>query len=97
MFIIKNFTDNKNVKVTEQLGAFQIVEFQRDLSVNHATAQTAYYAAEMNVRRRQLVCNVSESNITVQAGAMQWMVGGVSATTGIIGVGDLIKEQLNRT
>lgn len=54
------------------------------------TAQTAYYASEMNVRRRQLVCDVSLSNITIQAGAMQWMAGNVKATTGIKGVGDLI-------
>lgn len=90
MYTIKNFQDNPNVKVTEELGAFQVVEYQRDLSVDHMTAQAAYYAAEMNVRRRQLVCDVNESNITIQAGAMQWMAGDVKATTGIKGVGDFI-------
>src|SRR5690625_3176484 len=44
----------------------------------------------MNVRRRQLVCDVNQSNITVQAGSMQWMAGDVHATTGIKGVGDFI-------
>ncbi len=90
MFTIKNFEDNENVKITEQLGAFKVVEFQRDLSVDSVTAQTAFYAAEMNVRRRQLVCDVNHSNITIQAGAMQWMAGDVKATTGIKGVGDFI-------
>lgn len=90
IYTIKNFQDNNNVKVTEQLGAFQVVEFQRDSSVDYATAQAAFYAAEMNVRRRQLVCEVNQSNITIQAGAMQWMAGDVKATTGIKGVGDLI-------
>lgn len=90
LFTIRNFEDNDNVKVTENLGPFKVVEFQRELSVNHLTAQTAYYAAEMNVRRRQLVCDVSQSNITVQAGAMQWMAGDVKATTGIKGVGDFL-------
>lgn len=90
MFTIKNFEDNANVKITEQLGAFKVAEFQRDLSVDHATAQNAFYAAKMNVKRRQLVCDVQHSNITVQAGAMQWMVGDVKATTGIKGVGDFI-------
>lgn len=92
MYTIKNFQDNPNVKVTEELGAFQVVEYQRDLSVDHMTAQAAYYAAEMNVRRRQLVCDVNESNITIQAGAMQWMAGDVKATTGIKGVGDFIRK-----
>lgn len=49
----------------------------------------AFYASQMNVRKRQVVCDVSKSNVTVQAGAMQWMVGNVKATTGIKGVGDL--------
>lgn len=90
MFKIKNFEDNDDVKVLEQEGAFKVVEYQRDLSVNHTTAQAAYYASEMNVRRRQLMCDVSVSNITIQAGAMQWMVGDVKATTGLKGVGDFI-------
>lgn len=90
IFTIRNFTNNENVNVTEELGPFQVVEYQRELSVDHLTAQAAYYASEMNVRSRQLVCDVNESNITVQAGAMQWMVGDVKATTGIKGVGDFI-------
>ena len=90
MFKVKNFEDNDDVKIVEELGAFKVVEYQRDLSVNHSTAQTAYYASQMNVRRRQLVCDVNSSNITVQAGAMQWMAGDVKATTGLKGVGDLI-------
>lgn len=81
MFKIKNFEDNDNVKILEEVGAFKVVEYQRDLSVDYLTAEPAYYAAEINVRRRQLVCNVGISDITVQAGVMQWMVGDVSATT----------------
>lgn len=90
LFTIKNFEDNVNVKVREEFGPFKVVEFQKELNVNHLTAQSAYYASEMNVRRRQLVCNVDQTNITVQAGAMQWMAGDMHATTGIKGVGDLI-------
>ena len=78
------------MKIVEELGAFKVVEYLKDLSVDHLTAQAAYYASEMNVRRRQLVCDVSLSDITVQSGAMQWMVGDVSATTGLKGVGDFI-------
>ena len=35
---------------------------------------------------------LSKSSITVQAGAMQWMVGNANATTGIKGVGDLFSK-----
>ena len=89
MYAIKNFLDNDDIKVLERLGAFAIVEYQRDLSVTPDTAMVAYYSAQMNIKRRQLLCDVSVSNIVTQAGAMQWMIGDVNATTGIKGVGDL--------
>ena len=89
MYQIKNLMENDDVKVIDSLGAFSVVEYQRDLSVMPETAMEAFYASQMNVRKRQVVCDVSKSNVTVQAGAMQWMVGNVKATTGIKGVGDL--------
>ena len=89
MFHIKNFTDNDDIRVINQLGPFQVIEYQRDLSVTPDNAQQAYYSSLMNVRKRQVVCDLSIAPVTVQAGAMQWMVGNVNATTGIKGVGDL--------
>ena len=94
MYKIKNFFDNDDVKVIDSLGAFTVVEYQRDLSVMPETAMMAYYASQMNVRKQQVVCDVSKSDITVQAGAMQWMVGGVKATTGIKGVGDFLGKTM---
>ena len=90
MYQINNFTNNDDIKILGELGAFSIVEYQRDLSVMPGEAITAYYASQMNVKRRQVVCDISKSNVTVQAGAMQWMAGDVKATTGIKGVGDLL-------
>ena len=89
MYTIKNFLDNDDVKVLDKLGAFSVVEYQRDLSVTPETAIIAYYSAQMNVKKRQLLCDLSVSNIITQSGAMQWTVGNVNATTGIKGVGDL--------
>lgn len=89
MYHIKNFTDNDDIRILAELGPFQIIEYLRDLSVYPSEAQTAYFCNEMNVRRRQVICDVSKANITLQAGAMQWMAGDVKATTGIKGVGDL--------
>lgn len=88
MYKVTNFLDNDDVKILDKKGAFSIVEYQRDLSVTPDTAIIAYYSAQMNVKRRQLLCNLKDSNITTQAGAMQWMIGNVNATTGIKGVGD---------
>ena len=94
MYQIKNFFDNDDVKVIDSKGAFSVVEYQKDLSVMPETAMMAYYASQMNVRKRQVVCDVSRSNVTVQAGAMQWMVGNVKATTGLKGVGDLFGKAM---
>ena len=90
MYQINNFTNNDDIKVLERMGAFSVIEYQRDLSVSPENAINAYFCAEMNIRRRQIVCNLAFSNVTVQSGAMQWMVGDVRATTGIKGVGDLV-------
>ena len=94
MFTLSNFIDNDDIRTLAQLGPFRVIEYQRDLSVTPGNAQTAYFSSAMHVRRRQVICDLSKANITLQAGAMQWMVGNVNATTGIKGVGDLLGKAL---
>ena len=94
MYEIKNLFDNDDIKVLNTLGCFTVIEYQRDLSVMPEDAQTAYFCSEMNVRRRQVICDVARTNVTTQSGAMQWTVGSVNATTGIKGVGDFIGKAL---
>ena len=94
MYSVKNFFDNDDVKVINEMGPFKVVEYQRDLSVMPSSAALAYYCNEMNVRKRQVICDLKEANITLQAGAMQWTVGNVNATTGVKGVGDLFGKAL---
>ncbi len=94
MYSISNFTDNDDVKIISELGGFKVVEYQRDLSVSPNSAIVAYYSSKMNVKKRQLVCELSKAQVTVQAGAMQWMLGNVNATTGIKGVGDLLGKAI---
>ena len=94
MYQINNFFDNDDVKILSQLGPFRVVEYQRDLSVTPESAMTAYYSAAMQVRKRQLVCDLSKAQVTIQAGSMQWMLGNVSAPTGIKGVGDFLGKAI---
>ena len=94
MYQIKNFTDNDDIRIVDANGPFTVIEYLRDLSVTPETAQTAYFANEMHIRKRQVICDMSKANVTVQAGAMQWMVGDVNATTGIKGVGDLFGKAM---
>ena len=94
MYTINNFTNNDDIRILNQLGPFTVIEYVRDLSVMPSEALLAYYCNEMNVRKRQVICDLKEANITLQAGAMQWTVGNVNATTGVKGVGDLFGKAL---
>ena len=94
MYQINNFTNNDDVKLLDSMGPFTVIEYQKDLSVMPGSAQLAYYCNAMNVRKRQVICDLSKANITLQAGAMQWTVGNVNATTGVKGVGDLFGKAL---
>ena len=94
MYKIENFLNNDDIKVTNKLGAFTVIEYQRDLSVMPSKSLIAYYCNAMNVHKRQVICDLSQSDIILQAGAMQWTVGNVNATTGVKGVGDLFGKAI---
>lgn len=90
-YTIYNFDDNDDAKVIAQLGRFSILQWDRDLSVMPWDAVGAYFASQMDVRRRQLVIDLDgRDGVTLQAGAMQWIAGNIQATTGVKGVGDLV-------
>lgn len=75
---------NDNRKVIAQKGMFKVIEHQKDLSVGSATAQTAYFSSEMNVRLRQVEITLDGSKtVKTQAGAMQMIVGNVEMATGV--------------
>ena len=95
MFKISNFTNNDDVNILVEKGPFTVIEYKRDLSVTPSTAMGAFFCNEMNVRKRQVVCDLSKaSGITCQSGAMQWSAGNVNATTGIKGVGDFFGKAM---
>lgn len=92
-YSIKNFIGDKpsrNITITQSKGPFCVIEHDRDMSVTPMSAVAAYYSSEMEVRKRQLVCDLADSPVTIQSGAMQWMLGNVNMTSGIKGVGDMV-------
>lgn len=95
MFKCKNIFDNPNMKQIAAAGNVKVFEYQRDLSVTPETAISAYYAAEMNFRQRQVLIEMNGTPWTVQAGAMQWMAGNVSMGSGIKGVGDFLGKAIS--
>lgn len=95
MYQLNNLFDNKNMKVIANKGNFQVFEHERDLSVSPSDAVTAYFSSEMNVRKRQVLVNLNGNSVTIQAGAMQWMVGNVQASSGIKGVGNFLGKMVS--
>lgn len=96
MSSVSNFLDNNNVILMEERGPFQTIAYKTDLSVSPENAAAEYFRSKMNIRKRQVVCDLSKANggVTLQAGAMQWMLGDVQATTGIKGVGDFFGKAI---
>lgn len=67
---IRNFIGsegNDDIHVADQKGSMTAFYYDRDLSVMPWNAQTAYFAAQMNIRKRQLLCQVGEKGIICQA------------------------------
>lgn len=94
MFRCKNLFDNPNMKQIAANGNVKVFEYQRDLSVTPQTAIAAYYASEMNVRKRQVLIELNGNPWVLQAGAMQWMGGSIQMSSGIKGVGDFLGKAL---
>lgn len=94
MFKVTNFMENDDIEVIARRGPFKVIQWKRDLSVTSSSAQEAWFASQMDVCRRQVICDLSQGSVTVQAGAMQWTVGDVEANTGVKGVGDFFGKSL---
>lgn len=80
-------------KVVAFKGRYHLIEYEKDISTNPAHAMQSYFAAKMNIRKRQVVAEVQPKNgVIMQAGAMQIMLGDVSVKTDVKGVGDFAKK-----
>ena len=98
MYSSSFFEESANRKIIEAGGIYKIAEYQRDLSVAPQNAVTSYFSAQMNVRKRQLIANLTPGNgCIVQAGAMQWLAGDVEVATNIKGVGDFLGKAVAST
>lgn len=94
MIKVNNLLENDLINITIESGCFKVLEYERDMSIHPACAETAFFCSEMDIRKRQLYCDLSrtKAGVVLEAGAMQYMIGNVSAKTDVKGVGDLIKK-----
>ena len=86
------FAEAPNRKIVNRLGNFSVLEYTRDVSVNPATAQTAYFMGKMGVHKRQVIASLNNEGVILQAGAMQITSGNVTINTNVQGAGDLLKK-----
>ena len=87
--------ENENRKFIKTVDNFHVLEYVQDASVSPMNAIDEYFMSKMNVRRRQVVIDISKDHLAViQSGSMQWMGGNVQATSGVKGIGDLFGKAL---
>ena len=87
--------ENNNRKIINTINNFHVLEYVQDASVSPMNAIDEYFMSKMNVRRRQVVIDISrDHSAVIQAGAMQWMGGNVQATSGVKGLGDLFVKAI---
>ena len=91
-FTMKQLTIEGSREITAQLGGLQVLEYLHDPTVAPDNAATEFFMAKMNVRKRQVVADLSSGNLNTQAGAMQMMIGDVHAATNVKGVGGFAKS-----
>ena len=94
MFSIKNLLNNDDVRTIEQKEGMRVIEYTKDLSVMPSTAMLAYYCSKMNVRKKQLIINLNDTEYTISSGSMQWTVGNISAVADVKGVGDFLGKAI---
>lgn len=92
---VNNLHNNSNIVKLDEMGCFQVLEHQKDLSVStpgNAVAQ--YFMHQMNMRKRQVLCNLTGNAVKLQAGAMQWTSGQVTMDSGVKGVGNFLGKAI---
>lgn len=93
MFRTNIFDKTGDHEIVRRGGIFSVLEYARDISVSPDMASEAFFASQMNVRKKQLLAELNyDRGVITQAGAMQMMVGDLKAATNIKGAGDLVKK-----
>lgn len=87
-----NVYGNGNAVLVNELGSLKVIEHQKDLSVSPFNAVSEYFAAKMNLKRRQVMIELNNSGCILQAGAMQWISGNVNVGSGVSGVGNFFSK-----
>lgn len=94
MIQINNLFNNENIKLIASSGQYFVYEHQKDLSVSPYSAVREYFMKEMNCKKRQVLIQLNNSACKTQAGAMQWVAGNITTTSGVSGVGNFLGKMV---
>lgn len=83
------------MEIIASKGGVKVLEYKKDLSVDTASAINAYFASEMNVRKRQVLIELNSDAYTISAGAMQWTAGNVKMAADVKGIGDFFGKAIS--
>ena len=96
MYTTNLIENSESRRIIAKKNNFSVLEYIKDISVTPSQAEMAYFASAMNVRKRQLIIELSDDvGVFVQSGEIQLILGDIDANTGIKGAGDLLKKVVN--
>jgi len=70
MYKIQNLLDNDDICTADIKSSMRVIEYMSNLSIFSSTAMLEYYCNRMNVRKRQLIIELNNTEYTISAGAM---------------------------
>lgn len=95
MYTISNIDDNSNIVISQSLGQFEVLEYQKNLSISSSeAAQAEFFLRQSGAKRRQLRVKLNQSSVILSAGALQYMVGSVQMGSNIKGIGDFFGKAI---
>lgn len=94
MYRIYNLINNPNVEVNAKQGPFTVISHKKNLQFEPNSATEAYYQGLLHRHKRQLIISLSQGDVNVQQGMMQWMVGDCSMVSGVTGISDYIGRKI---
>lgn len=79
-------------QITEQKGGFSLLQYNKTSGFAAVSPDTAYYYSKMGIKKKQVIVTLDNAGVILQAGAMQMMLGDITAETNVRGVGDAIMK-----
>lgn len=90
MISLDTFTGGSFARqITEQKGGFSLLEYNKNSGFAAINPERAHYYSKMGIKKKQVIVELNGNGLILQAGAMQMMLGNVTAETNVQGVGDM--------